>query len=266
MKIIVLNTKGGVGKSTVSMQVIAPYLFWKNGKSDKINLIEFDDENSDSETFINSKIVDSKRYKLTGNDLDSTLINATLDNDNLVADIGGNKTTTYVLKSLSDTNLIDAFDCVVIPLTDGEQDSINAINVYEQIRNLSADIKVIFALSRVDRSMDLEIQFLDFFGDLKGRIDNREGYINRVAESDRNILKINNDESIKVSRAYGQTVFEICDLSLDDMKEKMKEALKEKDFEKSKKISYRITLVNKAKDFKEDTLKECFIKLDEVVA
>ncbi len=30
--IIIPQTKGGVGKSTVAMQVIAPYLFKKHGK------------------------------------------------------------------------------------------------------------------------------------------------------------------------------------------------------------------------------------------
>ena len=36
--IIIPQTKGGVGKSTVAMQVIAPYLYKKHGK--KITYIE----------------------------------------------------------------------------------------------------------------------------------------------------------------------------------------------------------------------------------
>jgi len=158
------------------------------------------------------------------------------------------------------------FDCVVIPLTDGEQDTINAINVYNQIRELSTDIKVIFALGRVDNNIDLEIQFLDFFGDKKGRIDDRVGYIVKIAESDRNIIQINNSESIKVSRAFGITVFELSKTNLDDLKEKMKVALKDKDTQKSKKIAYRITLINKAIEFKDDVLKKAFSVINGVVA
>ena len=45
--IIIPQTKGGVGKSTVAMQVIAPYLYKKHGK--KITYIEIDDENNDSD-------------------------------------------------------------------------------------------------------------------------------------------------------------------------------------------------------------------------
>jgi len=265
-KFIVLNTKGGVGKSTVSMQILAPYLFFQNGQNEKANLIEFDDENSDSETFDNSDIVKTKRYKLSGNDLDSTLTDIALENEDLIIDVGGNKTTTYILNSLKNTNLIDVFDCVVIPLTDGEQDSVNAVNVYEQIRELSEDIKIIFALSRVNKNYDLEIQFLDFFGDKKGRIDNRLGLIKKIKDDDRNIIKIDDSESIKISRAFGITVFELSKQNLDDLKDKMKQFLKDKNTEKSKKASYRITLINKAIQFKDDVLKECFKTINEVVA
>ena len=265
-KFIVLNTKGGVGKSTVSMQILAPFLYWKNGQNKKANLIEFDDENSDSETFDNSDIVKTKRYTLIGNDLDSTLTDIALENEDLIIDVGGNKTTTYILNSLKDTNVINVFDCVVIPLTDGEQDSVNAINVYQQIRDLSEDIKIIFALSRVNKNYDLEIQFLDFFGDKKGRIDNRLGLIEKIKDDDRNIIKIDDSESIKISRAFGITVFELSKKNLDDLKDKMKQFLKDKNAEKSKKSSYRITLINKAIQFKDDVLKECFKTINEVVA
>jgi len=265
MKFIVLNTKGGVGKSTLSMQILAPYLYVKSGQNDRVNLIEFDDENSDSKSFDNSNIVIAKRYKISGNDLDSTLTDISLDNDNLIVDVGGNKTTTYMLDSLKNTNLIDVFDCVFIPLGDGEQDAINAINVYNKIRDLSNDIKVIFALSRVNKSYDTEIQFLDFYGDKKGRIDDRVGYIEDIKEDDRNIIKIDDSESIKISRAFGLTVFELANQNVDELKEKMKQFLREKNTAKSKKASYRITLINKAIQFKNDVINECFRHIDEVV-
>lgn len=264
-KFIVLNSKGGVGKSTLSVQVLAPYLYQKKEKNEKVKLVEFDDENRDSVTFVNSQILEAQRYKLSGNDLDSTLTNVTIDYENLIVDVGGNKTTTYILNSLKNTNLIDVFDCAVIPLGDGEQDAINAINIYNKIRDLSKDIKVIFALSRVNRNYDLEIQFLDFFGDTKGRIDNRKGLIEKIDSNDRNIIKIDDTESIKISRAFGLTVYELSNQNLDDLKAKMKQFLKDKNTEKAKKASYRITLINKAIQFENDVLKECFKTIDEVV-
>lgn len=265
-KFMILNTKGGATKSTTAVQIIAPYLYFKNGQNEKVNLIEFDDENADSETFLNSDILESKRIKISGNDLDNELINSVLDNDNLVIDVGGNKTTTYMIEALKNTNLIDVLDCIVIPLTDGEQDTINAIKVYKQIRELSKNIKVIFALGRVDINMDIEIQFLDFFGDTKGRLNDKVGYIEDIDINDRNIIKVFNSESIKVARTFGITVFELAKQDIDNLKDKMKQYLKDKDTQKSKKVAYRITQINKAIQFKDDVLKECFRTINEVVA
>jgi len=266
MKFMVLNTKGGVGKSTVSVQVLVPYLWNRTGQTEKINLVEFDDENSDSETFGNSNILDAKRIKISNGDLDTNIVNTALDHENLVVDVGGNKTTTYILQSLENTNIIDVFDCAIIPLGDGEQDAINAVNVYKKLRDISNDIKIVFALSKVDKSMDKEIQFFDFFGDIKDRIDSRTGIIEQIEQSDRNIIVIYNDESVKVSRAFGITAYEISETNIDDLKAKMKEFLVNKENDKVKKTSYRITLINKAIKFRDETLIQCFKTLDSVVA
>jgi len=263
-KIIVLNSKGGVGKSTTSTQILAPYLYIKNGQNDKVNLIEFDDENEDSLSFQDSEILTPKRVKIEGNDLDSALTDNVLDFDNVVLDIGGNKTTTFVINSLIDSGIINAFDLIVIPLTDGEQDAVNAINVYKKIRENNEDSKIIFALSRVNNSYDLEMQFLDFFGDKKGRLDDRIGLIEQVAEKDRNIIKIVDSDVIKYSRVFGITTFELSQKNIAEIKEKQKEALKKKDKEKSKKIAYRLTILNKAIRYKDEVLKECFKTIQEV--
>lgn len=263
-KIIVLNSKGGVGKSTTSTQILAPFLYIKNGQTNKINLIEFDDENEDSLSFESSEIVTPKRVKIDGNDLDSALTDNVLDCDDVVLDIGGNKTTTYVIDSLIDSGIINAFDLIVIPLTDGEQDAVNAINVYKKIRENNSDSKIIFALSRVNNSYDLEVQFLDFFGDKKGRLDDRIGLIEQVAEQDRNIIKVVDSDVIKYSRVFGITAFELSQKNIDELKEKMKESLKSKESEKSKKLAYRLTILNKAIRYKDDVLKECFKTIEEV--
>ena len=210
--------------------------------------------------------MEAKQIKISGSDLDVELINNILEYENLVIDIGGNKTTTFILDALKNTNMISALDCIVIPLTDGEQDAINAIKVYKKIRELSQEIKVVFALGRVDNNMDIEIQFLDFFGDINGRLNNKIGYIEDINIEDRNIIKINNSESIKVARTYGITCFELSKQNVDEIKEKMKQFLKEKDTENSKKMAYKLTQINKAVQFKEDVLKESFKILNGVLA
>ena len=266
MKIIVLNSKGGVGKSTTATQVLAPYLYIKNGQNDRVNLIEFDDENSDNKSFSNSEILEAKTIKVSGNDIDTALTDNVLNYDDVILDIGGNKTTTYVIDSLIDSGVINAFDLIVIPLTDGEQDSVNAINVYNKIRENNDTSKIIFAIVWVNNSNENEIQILDFFGDLKGRLDNREGLIEKIKEDDRNIIKISDSEVIKYSRVFGITAFELSKKDIEKNKEKMKQALKDKDTERSKKLAYRSTILNKAIRYKDDVLKECFKTINEVVA
>lgn len=264
MKIITINSKGGVGKSTTSMQVIAPFLYQHIGNK-KVNFVELDDENQDSTTFARSELVEAQQIQITGTDLDSKLLDIIIDNENIIIDVGGNKTTTFVIDSLSNTGIINALDLIVIPLGDGEQDASNAIKLYNRVRELNNEIKIVFALSRVDSSMDLEMQFFDFFGDKQGRVDDRDGLIDKIKPEDQNIIKIRNSEVIKYSRAFGITAYELSDKNVDDVKEKMKQALGKKDNAKVKKLAYRQTILNKAAEYRRSVLDPAFEVLKTLV-
>lgn len=264
MKVIIINSKGGVGKSTTSMQVIAPFLYQHIGNK-KVNFVELDDENQDSTTFARSELVEAQQIQITGTDLDSKLLDIIVDNENIIIDVGGNKTTTFVIDSLSNTGIINALDLIVIPLGDGEQDASNAIKLYNRVRELNNEIKIVFALSRVDSSMDLEMQFFDFFGDKQGRVDDRDGLIDKIKPEDQNIIKIRNSEVIKYSRAFGITAYELSDKNVDDVKEKMKQALGKKDNAKVKKLAYRQTILNKAAEYRRSVLDPAFEVLKTLV-
>jgi hypothetical protein len=265
MKTIVINSKGGATKSTTAIQLLVPYLFEKNSQ-EVVKLFEFDDENEDSLTFQKSELLDAQRYLVSGGNIEVDLTNIIFDNDQFVIDVGGNKTTTILLDTLKASGLIDELDIVVIPLLDGEQDAINAINTYNRIKELSNAIKIIFVLGRVDRSMPLQIQFFDLFGDETWeRIDGRAGLIEKIKEEDRNFFEVYNSETIKVSRAFSITVSEIAEQNVSDLKAKLKEATKNKDIKRAKRLSYRIGLVNKAVAFRNNCLKPSFEKLDEIL-
>lgn len=160
MIITVVNTKGGASKSTVAFQVAAASFL---AKSQKVELIEFDDENKDSETFSNSKIKSVQVEVGDGTDIDEVLKDTILvpKDKNIVIDVGGNKTTTIVIDGLRKTRLYRKINLFIIPMSGGYQDLQNAQKTYELIKGF--DVPVIFALSRVRNPKRLQFQYGDFF-------------------------------------------------------------------------------------------------------
>jgi len=159
-KIFVVNTKGGSSKSTVAFQVCAAS-FLRRKK--EVKLIEFDDENKDSETFSNSNSKSEQVEVGTGSDIDEVLRDALLidDTENMVYDVGGNKTTTLIIEGLRKTRLYKKITLFVIPLSGGHQDLVNGKKTYDLISSFG--VPIIFGLSRVRNPKRLQFQYGDFF-------------------------------------------------------------------------------------------------------
>ena len=159
-KIFVVNTKGGSSKSTVAFQVCAAS-FLRRKKP--VKLVEFDDENKDSKTFSNSAIKTMQVEVGTGSDIDEVLRDALLidDTENMVYDVGGNKTTTLIIEGLRKTRLYKKISLFVIPLSGGHQDLVNAKKTYDLISSFRTPI--VFGLSRVRNPKRLQFQYGDFF-------------------------------------------------------------------------------------------------------
>ena len=81
LKVAVLNTKGGVGKSTVSMQLIVPYLYQKHNKP--ISYFEMDDENEDAVSFDKSKLIWLEKVNVQGTDIREQLREILLLDNNI---------------------------------------------------------------------------------------------------------------------------------------------------------------------------------------
>ncbi len=261
MRILVGNSKGGVGKSTTAVQITAPYLYTKYDNK-AVALVEVDRANKDSETFEASNIL--KAYQIDQHDpeLGANLTDAILENENLIIDIAGGETSLDVLDLLVDTGMLGSFDMLIIPLMDGEQDATNAIRTYNKLRELNKNIKTVFALSKVDNSMSIELQFFDFFGDLKGRINDAIGMIEQVAKEDRNIIKVHSSDAIKYSRIFGNTVYEIAQKNTADLQAELAESIKNKDSDLTRKLSYKMGILSTAKKYLTNTIKPCFKVLD----
>lgn len=263
-KIIILNAKGGVGKSTISMQVIVPYLYTRNGNK-VIDYYEFDDENEDSKSFINSKLVTPHQVKVKESNLRDVITDIMLQDESLCIDVGANKTTTYFISSLIDSGMIDAVDLIVIPLADGELDSINAIELYYKIKESGSDVKILFILNRYNELRDIHSQFDIFLGDKRGFFDS-QGFIENVLEKDKNYITLSDSDAIKYCRSFGTTVWELANLDR-DLAVQLKEAIREKrDKKEIKLLSFKKSLKGDCELFIERNLNLIFERVDSLIS
>ena len=221
MKIAVVNSKGGVGKSTISIQIAAIYLYKKFNTP--IEHFEFDDENEDSKAFVNSTIINRHTQSVAKTNLRDTITDILLDYEHAILDIGANKTTTYFIDALIDTGMMPQIDLFIIPLMDGENDAISAIKVYKQLKNEDSSCKILFALNRINTNRDLYSQFNIFLGDKRG-VFNDSGLIDEIPKDDRVYITIEDSDSVKYSKNFGTTIWELATLNR-DISQEIKDAL-----------------------------------------
>ena len=253
-KIIVINNKGGVGKTTSSNELFAPFLSFKNNMTPTV-VYEFDEENLHGAKYCNSDCVRYSPQKITNVDLEENIMNILLEETHSVIDIGANKSTTYFLEALTKSALDDIISLVAIPLSDGEQDTLNARNIYRKIRTINKDIPVVFILSRYTPSRELEYQF-DYFFEL---------LLPFIEDKDKNWIVLEDSDSIKYARREGKTVFEISYEQI-DYKSMIKKALKKnKDSNKIKEISRKSRLYQDAIEYRKNVLNPAFNKLEEII-
>ena len=221
MNIVIINSKGGVGKSTISMQIAATYLYQLTKK--KVNHYEFDDENRDNISFDKSQIVNTEAKQVARTNLRDTLADVLLEENNVVIDVGANKTTVYFLEALLDSGMVHSVDLFIVPLMDGESDAISAIKIYQIIKDTNPEANILFALNRVNTNRDINSQFNIFLGDKRG-IFNDKGMIDNIPQEDKNFIQIEDSDAIKHSKNFGVTIWELAYNERDIGKE-IKEAL-----------------------------------------
>jgi len=247
MTIAVVNTKGGASKSTVAFQVAAASFL---AKKQEVQLIEFDDENKDSETFSNSKIKSSQVEIGDGTDVDEVLKDTILvpKDKNIVIDVGGNKTTTIIIEGLKKTRLYRKIDLFIIPMSGGYQDLKNAEKTYEMIKGF--DVPVIFALSRVRNPKRLQFQYGDFFQVFK--------------EAD--YLILTESDVVDLSRSNKKSIYEIAYDS--ESKAILEDGLdKAFDADNNDEIAFYSTLLqifDESEEYVKDILTPAFKKIQKV--
>jgi len=253
MKIVIANTKGGASKSTTAFQVASAYMLSKN-----LNFkhIELDDENRDAEVFTKSKIVSEQMKVGTGDDLNNTIRNLLLNNENLTIDVGGNKTTTLFLENLKKTRMYRLIDLFVIPSSGGSQDIKNLIKTYKMVKEINPDAKVFFVLSRVRNPKRVKFQYANFFQN------------NEIDEKDKqNYIILKDSDVVDLSRNLKKSIYEIVedDETKKALEKKFDDALLKNDTPTIENLSIMLEIYDEAENFFNDYIVPAFNKLDEIL-
>lgn len=156
------QTKGGVGKSTVS-GIVATLLYLLN-QDKKINLFEIDDNNNST---VNSSYINHQSLKLKDSEVVIDDIQfSSLSNGNLVniVDAGGGNDTKLVLQKLKEIDLSGLN--YYIPLNDDMEqvqnlkDTITLIRDFDKSANINLILNRCFSLQKDE----IQKQFINIFG------------------------------------------------------------------------------------------------------
>ncbi|MGJ0373000.1 hypothetical protein NG764_11175 [Aliarcobacter cryaerophilus] len=156
------QTKGGVGKSTVS-NIVSTILYLQN-QNQKINLFEIDDNNNSK---VNSNYINHQSLKLKDSEVVIDDIQfSSLSDSNLVniVDAGGGNDTKLVLQKLKEIDLSGLN--YYIPLNDDMEQVDNVKDTIALIRDFdkSANINLILNRCLSLEKDEIQKQFINIFG------------------------------------------------------------------------------------------------------
>jgi len=264
-RIAVISSKGGVGKSTISMQLVVPYLFEKND-SKPVVYYEFDDENNDSFSFGASRLSVRKQIVVSSPLLREELAEIFAKGESICLDIGANKTTMTLIEALDDSGMINFLDLVIIPILDGEQDAVNASYIYGILKEYNSKLKIIFVLNRVKDLGYAKYQFENYFGDVRGIFKNINSVIDNLQEEDKNsYLLMLDSEVIKYSRRFGLTIYEMSKLNRDFIEILKDSLVNSSQEEEIRLLSFKNYISKSVKSYEKNVLNLAFRKIDAVL-
>lgn len=216
MLYVVVNTKGGVGKSVVSGHLLTAYQFHR--KNSPVRYVEIDDQNMSLQNIADSSIVIADTVKTES--LDSFAMQLVLENEDAIIDVGGNITSMMFLNSINNIGSLRGNAIYFIPMLDSKQDLKNAIDTYNLIRVSDNSSKIVFVLNRAINKNNANLlheQFIEFFG--RKELDIRPAF---ETITDAYLIALNSDFVYNILARHKKTLIEV---SVDDVKESLNEAI-----------------------------------------
>lgn len=201
--IAILSTKGGVGKSTLSFEIVAPYLL-KLGHIPEVRLL--DDCNEDEADYFNTSL-NINRIAVGGEGaLTNNVYKAIeLGDQGVVIDVGGNVTCNAFINALAaNEDYVDEIDLFIIPINNNGstiKNAINTINLFKDKQRLKSALgRIAIAINQCDFGATEE--------------DLRESYYNAFDIIDKDNLKwiaVNAMNRIEnLTQLFGLTSYEVA--------------------------------------------------------
>lgn len=166
--LVVVQTKGGVGKTVLSSHVLPALIDNK-----KINVFEIDDNNVSK---IKSNVINFKTIKVQHSDNELYDVYFDLINDDDVVNIvdcGGGNDSIAILDKLAENDMSGL--TYFVPINDDIEQFENAKNTITAIRQRDARAKINLILNRVNvmNEESIKKQFINVFGDEEVGLNNR---------------------------------------------------------------------------------------------
>lgn len=260
---IVVNTKGGVGKSTVSSQFLSAYLHSKTGG--KIDFYEIDDQNESVKRMSESKVINSNLIKVEN--LAKFVEDSIMFEDDVIVDVGGNITSVLFLQKIKNLGGFLNRTVYFIPLLDGDQDAKNAAETFKLIREFDKGSNIVYVLNRCTNSSNHELmqrEFIDFFG-------NDVLDIEPIVMDDKaNFIAINKNSIYNVMGKLRKTIIEVASDNHDEEYKKVAvEFFKDKTNKELYKQTRNLMFLKEqnaiARDVLTNEFKPLFDALDEIL-
>jgi len=200
MVLTVVNTKGGVGKSTIASQIL-PVLFRSEKK--KIKVYELDDNNK---TFYKDSKIEFKTLKTEKSEeaIDEVYFDLELEENIInIIDAGGGNDTKAVLDSIKKAELKDII--YFIPVNDDFEQFVNTKSTIELIRSFDNSSKIFLIFNRAVSFEPKNIydQFIAFFGSENYGIEGRFDEIADLVEKD--FLILQNTQILSILKNFYNT-------------------------------------------------------------